>query len=136
MNPSAKQRVLIIDDEESMRLLLGRLVESLPGVEVALAASCEEALRLANESVYDLILLDLLMPGIGGIEVLKRIRGSSPNSRTPVIIVSVMADQATRNVCKSMGVSEYIVKPIDRHSFAAAIKAQLAANSKAGNGGT
>jgi len=136
MNPSAKQRVLIIDDEESMRLLLGRLVESLPGVEVALAASCEEALRLARDSVYDAILLDLLMPGIGGLEVLKRIRGASPNGKTPVIVVSVMSDQETRIVCMSMGVSEYIVKPIERNSFVAVVKAQLARQDKPKSTGT
>ena len=123
---SDAKRILIVDDEESMRLLLRRIVESIPTVEVTLAAGCEEALQLAAGRTYDLILLDLLMPGVGGIEVLNRIRSSSPNKSTPVIIVSVMSDQATRIVCKSLGASDYIVKPIERDSVVAAVGAQLA----------
>jgi DNA-binding response OmpR family regulator len=123
---SGSKRVLIVDDEDSMRLLLDRIVGSIPAVEVTLAASCEEALLLAGSRGYDLILLDLLMPGIGGIEVLTRIRASSPNTKTPVIIVSVMSDQETRIVCQSLGANDYIVKPIERSSVVAAVNAQLA----------
>ena len=122
---AAPKRILIVDDEESMRLLLGRIVESIPDVAVTLAGSCEEALQLAGAGAYDLVLLDLLMPGIGGIEVLNRIRAGSPNAATPVIIVSVMSDQATRIVCKSMGASDYVVKPIERSAVIAAVNAQL-----------
>ena len=123
--PEAK-RVLIVDDEESMRLLLHRIVESIPAAEVTLAASCEEALQLAGSRGYDLILLDLLIPGIGGIEVLSRIRAGSQNAATPVIVVSVMSDQDTKIVCQSLGANDYIVKPIERDSVIAAVEAQLA----------
>ena len=126
---SDARRVLIVDDEESMLLLLGRTVESVPQVEVTLAGGCEEALQLAGSKNYDLILLDLLMPGVGGIEVLQRIRTSSPNAATPVIIVSVMSDEATKIVCKSLGANAYIVKPIERGAVVAAVKAQLAARA-------
>ena len=119
------KRVLIVDDEESMRLLLNRIVESIPSVEITLAANCEEALQFAGSRGYDLILLDLLMPGIGGIEVLNRIRAGSQNTATPVIIVSVMSDQATKIVCQSLGANDYIVKPIERQSVIAAVNAQL-----------
>ncbi len=126
MTPSRARQVLIVDDEESMRLLLGRYVASIPGTEVTLAGGCEEALRLTRDSGYDLILLDLLMPGIGGIEVLNRVRAGSLNAQTPVIIVSVMADADTKNVCKSLGIDDYIVKPVERESLVAAVKARLA----------
>jgi DNA-binding response OmpR family regulator len=125
MTPSTSPRVLIVDDEESMRLLLGRYVGSIPGAEVTLAGGCEEALRLTRERSYDLILLDLLMPGIGGIEVLNRIRAGSANTGTPVIIVSVMADEDTKNVCRSLNIADYIVKPVVREPFVAAVKAQI-----------
>jgi len=128
---SGAKRILIVDDEESMRLLLGRIVESIPQVEVTLAASCEEALQFAGAGPYDVILLDLLMPGIGGIEVLNRIRAGSPNASTPVIIVSVMSDQATKIVCKSMGASDYVVKPIERAAVVMAVNAQLAGEGPA-----
>jgi diguanylate cyclase len=109
--------VLIVDDEESMRLLLERMVQSIPGVSTTVADRGEQALRLLAERPFDLILLDLLMPGIGGIEALTRMRTSSANRDTPVIVVSVLADPDTQVVCRSMGVVDYIVKPIERQSF-------------------
>jgi DNA-binding response OmpR family regulator len=124
-----KKRILIVDDEESMRLLLGRTVEAVPNAEITLAGTCEEALHLAGSRAYDLILLDLLMPGIGGIAVLKAIRGTAANGKTPVIIVSVMADEDTKNVCRSLVISDYVVKPIVRESLVAAVKAQIAKGS-------
>jgi len=123
---AAHHRVLIVDDEESMRLLLGRTVEAVPNVEITLAGTCEEALHLVGSRTYHVILLDLLMPGVGGIEVLKGIRSAPPNRATPVIIVSVMADEDTKNVCRSLGISDYIVKPIVRESLVASVKAQIA----------
>jgi len=125
-----KKRILIVDDEESMRLLLGRTVEALPNVEITLAGTCEEALHLARSRAYDVILLDLLMPGVGGIEVLKAIRNASPNKHTPVIIVSVMADEDTKIVCRSLGISDYVVKPIVRESLVAVVKAQIEGPNK------
>jgi len=124
---SQAKRILVVDDEESTRLLLERILESIPALEVTLADGSEEALRLAAGRTYDLILLDLLMPGIGGIEVLSRIRSSTPNKATPVIIVSVMSDQDTRIVCQSLGARDYVVKPIDRTALLAAVNAQLGA---------
>ena len=129
-NGAARPRVLIVDDEESMRLLLGRTVEAVPNVEITLAGTCEEALHLVGSRAYDVILLDLLMPGAGGIEVLKAIRNASPNKQTAVIIVSVMADEDTKNVCRSLGISDYIVKPIVRESLVSAVKAQLSPPSR------
>jgi len=119
------RRVLIVDDDESIRLLLRRILESIPVLEMTLAGGCQEALQLVAERPYDLILLDLLMPGIGGIEVLSRIRNSSHNKKTAVIIVSVMSDSDTKIVCKSLGINDYLVKPIDRSAVLAAVNAQL-----------
>jgi two-component system OmpR family response regulator len=133
---SEARRVLIVDDEESMRLLLGHAVEALPDVEVTLAGTCDEALRLAGSRTYDAILLDLLMPGVGGIEVLKAIRTASPNRKTPVLIVSIMADQDTMIVCRSLGISDYIVKPIVRESLVAAVKAQIGGRNGPTTAGT
>ena len=109
-----------------MRLLLGRTVEAVPNVEITLAGTCEEALHLAGSRAYDVITLDLLMPGAGGIEILKTIRAASPNKQTPVIIVSVMADEDTKIVCRSLGISDYVVKPIVRETLVKAVQAQLA----------
>ena len=133
-NSVARRKVLIVDDEESMRLILGRTVEAVPNVEITLAGTCEEALQLAGSRAFDIILLDLLMPGIGGIAVLKAVRTGSRNKATPVIIVSVMADEDTKNVCRSMGISDYVVKPIVREALVAAVKAQIGSGGQPSRG--
>jgi len=120
------KRVLIVDDDESSRMLLERIVDSVRGLEITLADDGEAALKLATEHAYDLILLDLLMPGIGGIEALTRIRKSSANKASAVIIVSAMADPDTEIVCRSLGVKDYIVKPIRRDALIQAVRSALA----------
>ena len=123
-------RVLIVDDEESMRLFLARILAAELQAEVTLAGTCEQALRLAGNYAYDAILLDLLIPGIGGHEVLRRLRRASPNVATPVIIVSVLADAATQNRCMKSGATGYLVKPVERNSLIAMVKAQMAGRGK------
>lgn len=123
---AARHRVLIVDDEEATRLLLARLLTKDLKVEVQLAGTCEQALRFAGNYAYDAILLDLMMPGVGGYEVLKEIRAASPNMATPVVIVSVLGDQETRERCLAAGANAYLVKPVERQSLAATVKAQIA----------
>jgi PleD family two-component response regulator len=77
-----RHRVLIVDDEESMRLFLARILATGLKAEVTLAGTCEQALRFAANYAYDAILLDLLMPGVGGFEVLAEIRRASANATT------------------------------------------------------
>ena len=122
-----KRRVLVVDDEETMRVFLGSSLEAHLDVEVQLAGTCEQALRFAEASAYDAILLDLLMPGIGGIEVLTRIRAGSANGKTPVAIVSVLADPHTKMVCQSLGVKVFVAKPIDRNAVIEAVNGIVAA---------
>lgn len=129
-NKVTQHRVLIVDDEESMRLFLARILARSLKLEVTLAGTCEQALRLAGNYAYDAILLDLLMPGVGGFEVLREIRANSPNSTTPVIIVSVIAEQAMRERCIAAGANAYIVKPPERNALLATIKAQIAGRGR------
>ena len=127
---ATRHRVLIVDDEESMRLLLARILANGLKVEATLAGTCEQALRLAGNYAYDAILLDLLMPGIGGLEVLREIRRASPNIATPVIVVSVLSDQATRDRCRKAGANAHVVKPVERNSLVATVRAQIAGRGK------
>ena len=127
---ATRHRVLIVDDEESMRLLLARILAIGLKLEVTLAGTCEQALRLGGNYAYDAILLDLLMPGIGGYEVLREIRRASPNIATPVIIVSVLSDQITKDRCMRAGANAYVVKPVERNSLVATVKAQIAGRKK------
>jgi DNA-binding response OmpR family regulator len=121
-----RHRVLIVDDEESTRLLLARMLTDELDIEAQLAGTCEQALRLAGNYAYDAILLDLLMPGVGGLGVLAAIRAASPNASTPVIIVSVVTDDETVKRCMEAGASAYHVKPVRRAELVSIVKAQLA----------
>ena len=127
---TTRHRVLIVDDEESMRLLLARVLVNGLKVEVTLAGTCEQALRLAGNYAYDAILLDLLMPGVGGFQVLREIRRASPNAATPVVMVSALADATTRDRCTRAGASAYMIKPIERNALVATVKAQIAGRAK------
>jgi DNA-binding response OmpR family regulator len=127
---AARQRVLIVDDEESMRLFLAHTLTTGMQAEITLAGTCEQALRLAGSNVYDAILLDLLMPGVGGFEVLAEIRRASANKATPVIVVSVLSDQPTKDRCMKAGANAYVAKPVERNSLIATVKAQIAARAK------
>ena len=122
--------MLIVDDEESTRLLLARMMTQELGVDAQLAGTCEQALKLAGNYAYDAILLDLLMPGIGGQAVLAEIRQATPNAGTPVIIVSVVADKATIDACMAAGANAYHVKPVRRAELVATVKAQIASRAK------
>jgi len=130
MSGPARLKVLIVDDEESMRLFLARIVASGLDAEVTLAGTCEQALRFAGGEVYDAILLDLLMPGVGGFGVLTELRRASPNAATPVVIVSVLSDEATRTRCQAAGANAYVVKPVERNSLLATVQAQLAGRGR------
>ena len=128
LNP--RHRVLIVDDEESTRLLLASMLSKDLGVDAQLAGTCEQALRLASNYAYDAILLDLLMPGIGGQAVLAEIRQHTPNARTPVIIVSVVGEKATVDACMAAGANAYHHKPVRRAELVATVNAQIAARGK------
>lgn len=129
--PIARHRVLIMDDEESTRLLLARTLSKELKVEAQLVGTCEQALRLADNYAYDAILLDLLMPGIGGLGVLQEIRASSPNSSTPVIIVSVVTDKETVQRCMAAGANAFHHKPIRRAELVETVRTQIASRRKA-----
>jgi DNA-binding response OmpR family regulator len=121
-------RILIVDDHEPMRALLAHYVTEELQAEIDLAGSCEDALHLADQNTYDLILLDLLMPGIGGFEALRRIRADSVNKSTPVIVVSILVTslagegEMAHDLAVELGVATFVAKPISRGELLAAIR--------------
>ncbi len=127
-------RVLIVDDQEPMRLLLAHYVSEELHAEINLAGTCEAALHLTDQKTYDVILLDLLMPGIGGFEVLKCIRAfNSVNRSTPVIVISILVTSLMGEGAMAydhaveLGADAFVPKPVDRSALIATIKEQLRA---------
>ena len=139
MEKSRRWKVLIVDDQEPMRLLLAQYVGQDMKADVTLAGTCEAAVRLARENTYDVVLLDLMMPGIGGVEVLRRIRADSANRSTPIIVVSILAgapeggEHMTIVHAKALGANAIVPKPVHRGYLLAALKAQLGAEVCAEN---
>ena len=125
-----RHRILIVDDEESTRLLIARLLSRTLKVEPQLAGTCEQALRLARNYAYDAILLDLLMPGVGGLELLRQVRRSSANMATPVLVVSVLDDPETRERCRDAGADGHLSKPVEERKLASAVRKLLAGRGK------
>jgi CheY-like chemotaxis protein len=121
-----RHRVLIVDDEESTRLLIARLLSRGMKVEAQLAGTCEQALRLARNYAYDAILLDLLMPGMGGLELLRAIRRGSANMAAPILVVSMLADDVTVERCRAAGADAHLAKPVEGPRLLAAVKKLLA----------
>lgn len=127
--PESTCRALLVDDQESMRLLLAQFIRQDLRAEIALAGTCEAALRLASRNIYDIILLDLLMPGMGGFELLSRIRYDSPNKSTPVVVVSALGSESVAvERARTLGADAVVSKPVRRRALMAAVKAQLRAD--------
>jgi len=130
MSTGPCHRILVVDDEESTRLLIARMLARGLNAEPQLAGTHEQALRLARNYAYDAILLDLLMPGMGGLELLRSIRRSSANMASPVMIVSVLADRETIERCRDAGADAHLAKPLDERRLVAAVKKLLSARGK------
>ena len=105
--------ILIVDDEPQNLKLLETLLQS-EGYTTTSAGSGEEALAAVVESVPDLILLDIMMPGMDGYQVAKILKGNSASSHIPIIMVTAMVDRNARLAGLNAGAEEFLTKPVDR----------------------
>lgn len=116
--------ILIVDDQSTMRALLRRYLKS-DGYNSVEAASGEEAIRLAENSKFNGILLDLKMPGIDGIETCRRIRSIAQYKVTPILIITAMGEDAALSDAFEAGCDDFIVKPINPIVLRARLKAHI-----------
>ena len=105
--------ILIVDDEANNRKLLETLLRA-EGYLTRSAASGEEALASVAERAPDLILLDVMMPGVDGFQVAKKIKTNPATSNIPIIIVTASVDRSSRMAGLDAGAEDFLVKPIDR----------------------
>ena len=117
-------RVLVVDDTPSMRDLVSRrLVRE--GHDVTVCGSGREALDLARRGGFDVMLLDLMMPGLNGLEVLDRLR-SEPETRTlPVIVISALGETDAAVRCIEAGADDFLSKPLNETLLRARITSSL-----------
>ncbi len=119
-----KPTLLIVDDIADNRAVLARRL-GRQGFQIVEAASGEHALDLIGSSHLDLVLLDVMMPGLDGVEVLKRIRARHAPMQLPVIMVTAKADGSDVAESLEAGANDYITKPVDFIAALARIKTQL-----------
>jgi PAS domain S-box-containing protein len=106
-------RVLIVDNERSDRMLL-ELMLAPEGLRLVSAASGEEALAMVAQRPPDLILLDVMMPGLDGYHVAARLKGDPATRDIPIILVTELDDREARLLGLTAGAEEFLSKPIDR----------------------
>jgi CheY-like chemotaxis protein len=109
-------KVLIVDDDPVTRRLLARIVSTRLGGEASEAANAMVAFDLIGRVSPDLLLLDLQMPGTGGLEALQRLRNRPQTRSLPIVVLTADSDERTVRRCLALGVSDYLVKPIDPDS--------------------
>jgi two-component system, OmpR family, phosphate regulon response regulator PhoB len=113
--------VLVVDDEPIVREVLSRYLRH-SGYEVGSAADGFDALAAFDSGKPDLVLLDLMLPGIDGLEVFRRIRSRSD---TPVIMLTARGEEANRIAGLEMGADDYVVKPFSPREVIARVRAVL-----------
>ena len=112
---SVSKKILIVDDDDAFRRLLAALLRDDGQLETA--ASGEEALEKTPRFLPDLVLLDIMMPGIDGYETCRRLKTGPHGERLHVIMVSARSSREEQALAFEVGADDYIVKPIDPHEL-------------------
>ena len=114
-----QRRVLIVDDEETVREVVGQYLE-LEGYQILQATTGIEALHLAEKTPPDLVILDLTLPGIDGLEVCRRLRAASA---VPILMLTARAEDAEKLEGFYAGADDYITKPFNPRELVARVQA-------------
>jgi two-component system response regulator BaeR len=119
---SEQPTILIVEDEEKIASLLRDYLEKTGGYQTRWVARGDEAMAAFEEASPDLVLLDLMLPGMSGLEVCKAIR---VRSRVPVIMVTALVEEIDRLLGLELGADDYICKPFSPREVVARVKAVL-----------
>ena len=119
-----RERILIVEDEEDI-LELERYNLEREGYRVNTVMSGEEALKIVKAQEFDLIILDLMLPGLDGLEVCKRIKNNPDNGETAIVMITAKGDEADIVTGLELGADDYITKPFSPRVLLARIKAVL-----------
>jgi len=115
-------RILLVDDESAIRRALRPPLVEL-GFQVGEAVRGEEALQMLRSATFDVVLLDINMPGIGGIETLRRIRAASP--KLPVLMLTVRDAEDEKVNAFELGADDYVTKPFSTRELIARVRATV-----------
>jgi DNA-binding response OmpR family regulator len=119
--PTDTPRILLVDDEESLQKLLSYPLRS-DGYEVVAAADGQEALDRFDESQFDLVVLDVMLPRVDGFDVCRKLRA---RSAVPIIMLTAKAEEFDKVLGLELGADDYITKPFSMREFRSRVKAVL-----------
>jgi CheY-like chemotaxis protein len=119
---SSKPVILIADDEAVVRTMIHRYFTAL-GYDVVQADSGEKAVQYAQTVAPSLILMDVYMPGIGGLKSLKMLRDNG--SSCPIIVLTALSDESIARIALENGATDYLTKPIDLLTLRKAVETHL-----------
>ena len=119
-----RARVLIVDDERTNRQLLEIMLEP-EGYELLLATNGEEALAMIERQAPDLVVLDVMMPGMNGYVVTSRIKANPATRHIPVLVLSSLDDQNSRAHGAGAGADGFLSKPVERRALCEIVRTLL-----------
>lgn len=118
-------KLLIVDDSKVMRDMIAACLRPLGGAAFEFAASGLEAIERLSLNEFALIVLDLNMPDIGGVEVVEFVRAQDRLRRLPILIVTTRGDEVSRQQVLAAGASRYMTKPFTPEQFLSAVRELL-----------
>lgn len=129
-----KQKVLVVDDEDNIRMLVKFNLEKAD-YEVFEAEDGRKAVEMATDLLPDIVILDLMLPGIDGLEVCRNLKRNPRTAALPIIMLTAKSDEIDRVIGLELGADDYMTKPFSQRELVARIKAVLRrSNVLAGTG--
>ena len=120
-----KKRILVVEDEADLANSLKYNLEKHGPYAVTIADTGEKGLSLARQKDYDLVILDLMLPGMDGLEVCRGLRESSGSARAPILMLTARVEETDKLVGLEMGADDYMTKPFSMKEVLARVKAHL-----------
>lgn len=117
-------KILIVDDDSNFREVT-KLALASSGYEISEADSGREALNLARQLRPDLILLDILMPGLDGYQTCRQLKTNPATSHIPVIVLTALGDPAAQYKSKQAGADDYVAKPVTAQELHERVQRQM-----------
>src|SRR6195256_6936755 len=127
----ALRTILLVEDFDDTRLMM-KMWLAKNGYRVVEAETGEEAISVAQRELPDLIIMDIMMPGMNGLDATQRIREYQALSRTPIVAVSAYGADEYRSLAIDAGCNEYVSTPFDPHALATLIESLISKRESSG----
>src|SRR6267142_4063008 len=122
---AGRTRVLVVEDEQDIAGLIKHALEREAALDVEIAGSGDAALKSVTEMAPDLVILDLNLPVLSGLEVCRILRGRPETARVPIIMLTARTTESDRITGLDVGADDYITKPFSLRELAARVRAVL-----------